>query len=323
MAKIPTSVWLLGLGGGALALYYLFKKKEFPFNEGSIFSELKNDLSNLSPGTGGRGGGQPQQTPTAGDLSGDMIPGTVQSNPSAVDYSLYQNYLQGLKQAFPDYVPNISSTSGQVIAGDPNLFQNNPINGPPVQPYPGGALMPPFTQQMYPYYRAPMPTPQGLPPPPFGPPMGPPRPPMGPPPWDDPWFEYDMDKYGRRRRKWTKPKPTANPDTDECMIRVGSICIGKKGISMGSGLNIGTGSSSGSSGGNTGGISVGGLMQGGSLGGLLGGMFGGGSSSGSGSGAQIVNGNVMLNGQPVNSGAIKGQVNSMLDDIFSKVGISR
>jgi hypothetical protein len=155
--------------------------------------------------------------------------------------------------------------------------------------------------------------------------MGPPRPPiMGPSPWDDPWFEYDVDKYGRRRRKWTKPKPTASTDTDECMIRVGSICIGKKGINMGGsgGLNIGSGGSSGSSGGNTGGISVGGLMQGGSLGNLFGsgGLFG---NNNSGSGAQIVNGNVMLNGQPVNSGAIKGQVNSMLDDIFSKVGISR
>jgi hypothetical protein len=119
------------------------------------------------------------------------------------------------------------------------------------------------------------------------------------------------------------------------MIRVGSICIGKKGISMGSGLNIGTGGinvGGGGSGSSGGGISVGGLMQGGSLGGLLGGMFGGSggslfgggsSGSGSGSGAQIVNGNVMLNGQPVNSGAIKGQVNTMLDDIFSKVGLSR
>jgi hypothetical protein len=326
LAKIPGYVYIAAMAGVGLLGYFLYKKKEFPFNEGSIFSELKQDLSNLGPSAPSqRGGGQ---APT-GDLSGDMIPGTVQSNPSAVDYSLYQNYLQGLKQAFPDYVPNISSTSGQVIAGDPNLFQNNPINGPPVQPYPGGALMPPFTQQMYPYYRAPMiPEPGSMrgspPPPPYGPPMmGPPRPPMGPPPWNDPWFEYDTDKFGRRRRKWTKPKPTASTD-DECMIRVGSICIGKKGISMGSGgLNIGSGGSSGSSGGNTGGISVGGLMQGGSLGGLLGGMFGGGSSSGSGSGAQIVNGNVMLNGQPVNSGAIKGQVNSMLDDIFSKVGISR
>jgi hypothetical protein len=316
------------MGGVGLLGYYLFKKKEFPFNEGSIFSELKDDLSNLGPSAPSQQGGGAALPPGAG--GGEITPGTVQSNPSAVDYSLYQNYLQGLKAAFPDYVPNISSTSGQVIAGDPNLFQNNPINGPPVQPYPGGALMPPFTQQMYPYYRAPMiPEPGSMrgppPPPPFGPPMmGPPRPPMGPPPWNDPWFEYDTDKFGRRRRKWTKPKPTASTDTDECMIRVGSICIGKKGISMGSGgLNIGSGGSSGSSGGNTGGISVGGLMQGGSLGNLFGGMFGGGSSSGSGSGAQIVNGNVMLNGQPVNSGAIKGQVNSMLDDIFSKVGISR
>jgi hypothetical protein len=317
--KLPSVVWLSLIGGVGLLGYYLFKKKEFPFNEGSIFSELKQDLSNLGPSATGGGSGQAP----AGNLSNDMIPGTVQSNPSAVDYSLYQNYLQGLKAAFPDYVPNISSTTGNVIAGDPNLFQNNPINGPPVQPYPGGALMPPFTQQMYPYYRAPMiPEPGSMrgPPPPFGPPMGPPRPPMmGPPPWNDPFFEYDTDKFGRRRRKWTKPKPTASQD-DECMIRVGSICIGKKGISMGSGINIGTGGSSGSGGG----ISVGGLMQGGSLGNLFGsgGLFGN-NSSGSGSGAQIVNGNVMLNGQPVNSGAIKGQVNSMLDDIFSKVGISR
>ena len=309
------------MGGVALLGYYLFKKKEFPFNEGSIFNELKNDLSNLGPGTRGGSGGSPQQPP-AGDLSGEITPGTIQSNPQAVDLATYQNYLQGLKAAFPDYVPNISSQTGNVIAGDPNLFQNNPINGPPVQPYPGGALMPPFTQQMYPYYRAPMiPEPGSMRgPPPFGPPMGPPPPlPRGPPPWDDMFYEPYPDRYGRPRRKWPKPKPTAQED--ECMIRVGSICIGKKGISMGSGLNIGSGGSSGSSGSSGGsGISVGGLFQGGGIGDLLSGLR---NRSGGGSGAQIVNGNVMLNGQPVNSGAIKGQVNSMLDDIFSKVGISR
>lgn len=315
------------MGGVALLGYYLFKKKEFPFNEGSIFNELKEDLSNLGPSSqqqGGRGG-----PPALGE---GVTPGTIQSNPQAVDLATYQNYLQGLKAAFPDYVPNISNQTGNVIAGDPNLFQNNPINGPPVQPYPGGALMPPFTQQMYPYYRAPMiPEPGSMRgPPPFGPPMGPPPPlPRGPPPWDDMFYEPYPDRYGRPRRKWHKPKPTAQED--ECMIRVGSICIGKKGISMGSGLNIGSGginvggggSSSGSSGSSGGsGISVGGLFQGGGIGDLLSGLRNR-SSSGGGSGAQIVNGNVMLNGQPVNSGAIKGQVNSMLDDIFSKVGISR
>ena len=323
--KLPSIVWLSLLGAGGLTLYYLFKKKEFPFNEGSIFSELKNDLSNISP-SAAPGGGAGTVSTVPPDM--DVTPGTIQSNPQAVDMATYQNYLQGLKAAFPDYVPNISSTTGQVIAGDPNLFQNNNINGPPVQPYPGGAVMPPYTQQMFPYYRAPMiPEPgsmRGGPPPPPYPPMGPPRPPMGPPPWNDPWFEYDVDKFGRRRRKWHKPKPTANPTDDECMIRVGSICIGKKGISMGDGINIG--GSSGSSGG--GGISVGGLMQGGSLGNLFGSgggltnMFNRGNNNGGGK-AQIVNGKVMLNGQPVNSGAIKGQVNAMLDDVFSKVGMSR
>ncbi len=322
MAKIPGYVYLAAMGGAALLGYFLYKKKEFPFNEGSIFNELKEDLSNLGPSQqqGGRGG--PQGPPAA--LGGEGVtPGTIQSNPQAVDLATYQNYLQGLKAAFPDYVPNISSQTGNVIAGDHNLFQNNPINGPPVQPYPGGALMPPYTQQMYPYYRAPMiPEPGSMRgPPPFGPPMGPPPPlPRGPPPWDDMFYEPYPDRYGRPRRKWHKPKPTASTD-DECMIRVGSICIGKKGISMGSGLNIGSGGSSGSSGGNTGGISVGGLFQGGGIGDLLSGLRN--RSSSGGSGAQIVNGNVMLNGQPVNSGAIKGQVNSMLDDIFSKVGISR
>lgn len=321
MGKIPTTVWVMALGGVGLLGYYLFKKKEFPFNEGSIFNELKEDLSNLGPSQQqGRGG--PQGPPALGE---GVTPGTIQSNPQAVDLATYQNYLQGLKAAFPDYVPNISSQTGNVIAGDPNLFQNNPINGPPVQPYPGGALMPPYTQQMYPYYRAPMiPEPGSMRgPPPFGPPMGPPPPlPRGPPPWDDMFYEPYPDRYGRPRRKWHKPKPTASTD-DECMIRVGSICIGKKGISMGSGLNIGSGGSSGSSGSSGGsGISVGGLFQGGGIGDLLSGLRNR-SSSGGGSGAQIVNGNVMLNGQPVNSGAIKGQVNSMLDDIFSKVGISR
>jgi hypothetical protein len=317
------------MGGVALLGYYLFKKKEFPFNEGSIFNELKEDLSNLGPSSqqqGGRGG--PQGPPAALGGEGGVTPGTIQSNPQAVDLATYQNYLQGLKAAFPDYVPNISSQTGNVIAGDPNLFQNNPINGPPVQPYPGGALMPPFTQQMYPYYRAPMIPEPGSVRPPMGPPPFMPPPPRGPPPWDDMFYEPYPDRYGRPRRKWHKPKPTASTD-DECMIRMGSICIGKKGISMGSGLNIGSGginvggggSSSGSSGGNTGGISVGGLFQGGGIGDLLSGLRNR-SSSGN-SGAQIVNGNVMLNGQPVNSGAIKGQVNTMLDDIFSKVGISR
>ena len=51
-------------------------------------------------------------------------------------------------------------------------------------------------------------------------------------------------------------------------------------------------------------------------------MFNRGNNNGGGK-AQIVNGKVMLNGQPVNSGAIKGQVNAMLDDVFSKVGMSR
>ena len=311
MAKIPGYVYLAAMGGAALLGYFLYKKKEFPFNEGSIFSELKEDLSNLGP-SAPSGGGGPQAPPALGE---GVTPGTIQSNPQAVDLATYQNYLQGLKAAFPDYVPNISSQTGQVIAGDPNLFQNNPINGPPVQPYPGGAVMPPYTQQMYPYYRAPM-----IPQPGSGrPPMMPPPPrPMGPPPWNDMFYEPYPDRYGRPRKKWPKPKPTASTD-DECMIRVGSICIGKKGISMGSGINIGSGGSSGSSGGNTGGISVGGLMQGGGIGDLLSGLR----NRSGGSGAQIVNGNVMLNGQPVNSGAIKSQVNSMLDDVFSKVGLSR
>ena len=317
MARIPTSVWLLGLGAGGLALYYLFKKKEFPFNEGSIFNELKDDLSNLGPSSSPppRGGGGPP------GMGSDISPGTVQSNPSAVDYSLYQNYLQGLKAAFPDYVPNISSQTGQVIAGDPNLFQNNPINGPPVQPYPGGAVMPPYTQQMYPYYRAPMiPQPGSGRPPPFGPPL-PPRGPQGPPPWDDPWFEYDVDKYGRRRRKWHKPKPTAStpePQQSGCRIKVGSICIGYDGsIKMGNGINIGgSGGSSSSGGGNnnvsSNGIDVGGLFQGGSLKDMFGNL-----SSGSG------NTNPYGIGTSANAQTINSQVNSMLDDIFSKVGISR
>ena len=175
---------------------------------------------------------------------------------------------------------------------------------------------------MYPYYRAPMiPEPgsmRGGPPPP--PMMGPPpRPPMGPPPWNDPWFEYDVDKFGRRRRKWHKPKPTANPDNDdECMIRMGSICIGRNGIKVGDGIGIGTGGinvggggsssgSSGSSGGNTGGISVGGLQQ-------LKDMFGN-----RGSGLR----NKYGVGSSSNPQVIRGQVNSMLDDVFSKVGMSR
>lgn len=318
--KIPTSVWLLGIGGIGLLGYYLFKKKEFPFNEGSIFNELKQDLSNLGPSAGGGGapmmpprGGGPPSMPTGDD--GGVIPGTVQSNPSAVDYSLYQNYLQGLKTAFPDYVPNISSTTGQVIAGDPNLFQNNNINGPPIQPYPGGAVMPPYTQQMYPYYKAPIP---GRPP--MGPMLPPPRPgPMGPPPWNDPWFEYDTDKYGRRRRKWHKPKPTASTPPRRCKIQVGSICIGyDNSVSMGNGLNIGgsSGSSSGSnnnvSGGN--GISVGGLFQGGSLGNLFG--------SGSGGSSNNLQNNYGV-GTSANPQVIQGQVNNILNDVFAKVGISR
>ena len=317
LGKIPTAVWLAGLGGLGLLGYYLFKKKEFPFNEGSIFSELKNDLSNLGPGAAAGGGGAGTVSTVPPELGGgEVTPGTIQSNPSAVDMATYQNYLQGLKAAFPDYVPNISSQTGQVIAGDPNLFQNNPINGPPVQPYPGGALMPPFTQQMYPYYRAPMiPEPgsmRGPPPPPFGPPpmMPPPRgpPPMGgPPPWDDPWFDYDFDKFGRKRRKWHKPKPTATPQ-EECMIRVGSICIGKKGINIGDRIKVGTGGINvgGSSSGSSSGISVGGLQQLGSLKN----MFGN-------------NTNKYGVGTSTNPQVIRGQVNSMLDDVFSKVGMSR
>lgn len=308
--KLPSVVWLSLIGGVGLLGYYLFKKKEFPFNEGSIFNELKEDLSNLGPSPQGGGAPQGGQAP----IGEGVTPGTIQSNPQAVDLATYQNYLQGLKAAFPDYVPNISSQTGQVIAGDPNLFQNNPINGPPVQPYPGGAVMPPYTQQMYPYYRAPMIPQPGSGRPPMMPP--PPRPPMmGPPPWDDMFYEPYPDRYGRPRRKIPKPKPTASTD-DECMIRVGSICIGKKGISMGSGLNIGSGGinvgsgSGGSSGSSGSGISVGGLFQGGSLGNL----FGSGSSS---------NNNNYGIGTSANSQVIKGQVNSMLDDIFSKVGISR
>lgn len=331
MARIPGYVYLAAMGGVALVGYYLYKKKEFPFNEGSILNELKNDLSNLEPGRGGNsGGGSPSQGGQApvGDLSNDMIPGTVQSNPSAVDYGLYQNYLQGLKQAFPDYTPNLAQGQGgqqPVIAGDPNLFQNNPLpGGPPVQPYPGGALMPPYTQQMYPYYRAPMIPERGSmrggpigPPPYFGP-----RPrPYGPPPWDDPWFEYDYDKYGRRRRKWNKPKPTADPDK-ECMIRMGPICIGRNGINVGDlasigtgGINVGSGGSSSSNNNNVsgGGINVGGLFQGNNLKDMFGNL----------SPNRSQNTNPYGIGTSANSGVIKGQVNNMLNDIFAQSGISR
>lgn len=297
-SHFPWTIQLTLIAGGGLLVYYLYKKNKFPFEQGGIFDTIRSDVSGVATkgqlplrddGSGQlpppqQGGQQPQGFPGGGNVPG--LPG----NPNAPDYSIYEQYVQGLKAQFPQNQQ--LGPGGVAIGGDATTFGAVGPGGinPPIQPYPAQGLLPPPTMQQYPYYR-----PTSIPVGGGGVPYMPPgyngrmpypyggRPPMPYPPpymYDDVW-DIDWEKY-------KKPRSTSSSGG----IDVGPIHIGSDGIRVGDLINLG------------GGLSGQNISR----------TFGNGQSS------SIVNGQVQ--GIP-SASSINSQVNSMLNDIFAQVGINR